>query len=36
MDILHCIEGVDDDEEKDHQKRHSARNDLERKGTIRM
>ena len=29
MDILHCIEGVDDDEEEDHQERHSARNDLE-------
>ena len=29
MDILHGIEGVDDDEEEDHQERHSARNDLE-------
>ena len=27
--LLHCIEGVDDDEEQDHQERHSARNHLE-------
>ena len=28
--LLHCIEGVDDDEEKDHKERHSARNNLDR------